>query len=516
MRFCALQFTVTIVVLLVAVPTVEAQSMSPRYYKIGTPVLVELWVDPQNGNDSNGGSTRADAVRSLTEAWSRIPSGTSLTGHGYRILLVRGDHTDVPVYWESRYGTHEYPILIQAADGKGTAGLPALNIFDCRYLYLIGLNIHSDGGDVFHCERCDHLLIRKSKISGSDPESFAVQETLKINQSRYIYVERSDISGGWDNAVDLVAVQYGHFQKNKIHNAGDWCMYLKGGSAYFRVEANEYYDCGTGGFTAGQGTGFEFMETPWLHYEAYDIKFINNVIHHTFGAGMGVNGGYNILMAYNTLYRIGMNSHVFESVFGARGCDGNTSECRLRLNAGGWGTTKRNNGSNEEPIPDRNVFVYNNIFYNPDGVKSQWQHFAVPGPQRPSSGSNIPSPSRTDDNLQIRGNVIWNGPRNHPLGIEGSDAGCQNSNQACNERQLFNENSINTVEPELVNPERRLFRPVPGGNLFGVTTYDIPAFAGGDRPQPPLSPDGVPGNSVARDRRGKKRSASAPPGAYRD
>jgi hypothetical protein len=47
------------------------------------------------------------------------------------------------------------------------------------------------------------------------------------------------------------------------------------------------------------------MRTPWLHYEAYDIKVYNNVFHDIRGAGLSVSGGYNILMAYNTLYRVG-------------------------------------------------------------------------------------------------------------------------------------------------------------------------------------------------------------------
>jgi len=100
------------------------------------------------------------------------------------------------------------------------------------------------------------------------------------------------VSGAWNVAVDFVACQYGHLVGNRIHNAGDWACYLKGGSAYFRVEANEFYDAGNGGFSTGQGTGFEFMVSPWLHYEAYDIKAINNLIHDTAGAGLGVNGGY--------------------------------------------------------------------------------------------------------------------------------------------------------------------------------------------------------------------------------
>ena len=40
------------------------------------------------------------------------------------------------------------PNRSEAADGAGTALLPALNIFDCRYLYLDGLHVSEGGGDV--------------------------------------------------------------------------------------------------------------------------------------------------------------------------------------------------------------------------------------------------------------------------------------------------------------------------------------------------------------------------------
>jgi hypothetical protein len=288
-------------------------------------------------------------------------------------------------------------------------------------------------------------------------------------------------------------------------------MYLKGGSAYFRVEGNEIYDGGTGGFTAGQGTGYEFMEPPWLHYEAYDIKFINNVIHDTQGAGMGVNGGYNILLAYNTLFRIGERSHVFEAVYGQRSCDGDTARCNQYRTAGGWGPAMVDV---VEPVPNRNVYVYNNVFFNPAGFQSQWQQFAIYGPQTPSPNSNIPSPARADTNLQIRGNVIWNGPANHPLGIEDSDQGCQSSNPTCNQTQLQADNAINTIQPDLIDPANGDFRPVNGGNLYTARTFAIPDFPGGDRPQPPLAPEGNLQNQVGRDRNGTPRTSTGPPGAY--
>jgi hypothetical protein len=326
-----------------------------------------------------------------------------------------------------------------------------MNVYDCRHLYILGLDISSGGGDVLHLDSCSNVLLRNTTIRGlGDIPSYAVpQETLKVNQSQFIYVEHCDISGAWDNAVDFVAVQYGHVVGSRIHRSGDWAMYAKGGSASLTVAGNEFYDAGTGGFTAGQGTGFEFMVSPWLQYEAYDITFINNVVHDTQGAGFGVNGGSNILMASNTLYRVGSRSHVIEVGFGSRSCDGNQAACRAYLAQGGWGTAVV---GGDEPIPNRNVFIYDNIVYNPDGYASQWQQFAVAMPRTPSVGSNIPSPARADTNLQIRGNWIWNGPADHPLGIE----------QAALAADVLAGNSINAVRPVLADPARGDYSLTPG------------------------------------------------------
>ncbi|MBI4469353.1 MAG: right-handed parallel beta-helix repeat-containing protein [Acidobacteria bacterium] len=494
---------------------VRGQSTDPRYYNWGDPVLTDFWIDPTQGNDTNSGGSRSQALRTVTEAWSRIPMGSALTTTGYRLMFTSGTYppASVPGYWESRYGSYSFPIILQAADGSGTASLPAMSLYDCRYLYIVGLRLEAGEGDVLHLEKCDHVLLRQMVVTGSGDISInqGPQETLKVNQSRHVYVEECDISGAWDNAVDFVGVQYGHLVGNRIHRSGDWCIYVKGGSAYFRVEANEIYDGGTGGFTAGQGTGFEFLTGPWLHYEAYDIKFFNNIVHDTDGAGMGVNGGYNILLAHNTLYRVGRRSHAIEVAFGLRGCDGDVRRCAEYLGAGGWGIAVT---GTEEPIPDRNVFIYNNVIYNPADYRSEYQHFAVYGPRETGPESNVASPARTDVNLQIRGNIIWNGPAGHALGIEEPDQGCRNSNPTCNEAQLRAENTINTMEPQLRDPTRGDYRPVAGSNLLGTRTFSIPAFPGGDRAQPPLAPEGELSNPVDRDLEGWPRDSSSPPGAY--
>lgn len=487
-----------------------AQNLSYGRYDIGSPTLQQLWIDPISGDDSNSGNSRQSALRTVTAAWNRIPSNVTLTS-GFKINLLSGNYSssNLPNYWENRRGSASSPIILEAVDGAGTAVFrSAPNIYNTKYLYILGVSIiPNPAGDAFHCEKCDHILLRNMIMNGGN--SREAHETVKVNQSRHIYIENCDISGADDNAIDFVSVQYGHVILSKIHNAGDWCAYAKGGSAYLRYESNEIYDCGTGGFTAGQGTGFEFMEAPWLHYEAYDLKIINNVIHDTEGAGLGVNGGYNILMAHNTLYKVGSRSHVFEAVFGARSCDGNLTACRAKVTAGGWGPRELNETVD---IPNRNIFFLNNLIYNPAGFSSQWQHFTVNEARSTTPSSNVPSQARADLGLIIRGNVIWNGAPSLPIGV-GNGEGCDDAD--CNETQIESENSINQLEPQLVNPENGDFRPLPNGNLSTLLLAQLNPFQGQDRASPPLAPEGVLSNLFDRDFNGSARiQSSNSPGAF--
>ena len=474
---------------------------------IGSSQLQTLYVDPVAGADDNSGASAGLALRTITAAWNKIPSGTNLTV-GYRILMLPGafEEDAIPNYWESKYGTADAPIIFEAAEGVNTVTWRGdANIFDVRHLYLINFSIIPDpAGDALHCERCSNLLLRGMTLNGAGQGTVEAHETLKVNQSDHIYIERSDISGANDNAIDFVAVQYGHLLNSRVHNSADWCMYAKGGSAYLRVEGNEFYDCGTGGFTAGQGTGFEFMTTPWLHYEASDIKFVNNIIHDTEGAGFGVNGGYNILLAHNTLYRVGSRSHLIEVVYGLRSCDGDSTTCAANRALGGWGPAALNQ---ETVLGNRNVYIYNNLVYNPAPFESADQHLAIYGPRTPLAGTNLSSPQTTDTALKIAGNLLWNGSDAKPLGIEEIDQGCQSSNASCNSTQLLADNLINSTEPELSDPSEQDFRPSSDSNLLSLAGQQIPDFSGGDRPSTPLAPEGTLTNSVTRDRGGIERTA---------
>ncbi|MCB9399419.1 MAG: right-handed parallel beta-helix repeat-containing protein [Acidobacteria bacterium] len=331
-----------------------------------------------------------------------------------------------------------------------------------------------------------------------------------MNQCQYVFIEDSDIHGAEENAIDGVAIQYGHIRRSHIHDGGDWAAYLKGGSAYFVIEGNIFYDAVVGGFTAGQGTGLEYMVSPWLHYEAMDIKVINNLVHHVDGAAFGVNGGLRILIAHNTAYHIGLRSHLFETVFGSRSCDGDIARCQSNLALGAWGVHQTEFAA---LVPDRSVYVYNNLFFNPQGVQSQWQHLTVFGPGANPAGAIPVGTVVCDQDFRMAGNWIWNGPADLPLGI-GDDQGCGPSHPTCSETALRTQNRINQAIPDLTEPSLEDFRPDPSGNMADEVASSIPNFDPSGQPSPPLAPVGTLSNQVQRDFSGATRSGAPTIGAY--
>jgi uncharacterized protein (TIGR03437 family) len=505
----------------------QAQA-DPRYYNIGNPTVSDIWLDPVNGDDANDGSSRSRSLRTLTAAWNRIPNGVTLTTTGYRINILPGDlpcERNCSNYYANRFGSYQFPVIIRAAEGRGTVTIQGgLNIYGVKYLYLIDLNLRAGGAlgafanNVLHLERVDHVLMRGMVIRGGSRGEF--QEALKANQCQYLYLEDSDVGTASSAAVDFLAVQYGHAVGNKLHDAGSFGIYLKSGSAYFRIEANEIYDS-LFGFSAGEGANLLFMEPPWLHYEVYDIKFINNVLRDLPGSGLIVYGGYNILIANNTLYRTGYNDDprraygLISLLHGIRLCDGPQASCQQLTDQGAWGPNLPGYENYGQVIPNRNVYIYNNLFYNPAPAKTYYGHFVVSGAtQRPASFQNLPDILPADENLQIRGNLIWNGPSNHPLGIEDSVWGCQPSNPTCNISQLRADNTFNTVEPQFINAAGNDFHLKLRPDLLNVKTYAIPAFGWDDLVVRPAVPLGNLNNAIERDLDSRSRSSLSLPGAY--
>ena len=495
----------------------------PRY-EIGSPRLRTLYVDYDHGDDAARGTSPDRAFRTLGAAWRSIPMHATLTT-GYQILLAPGDYPEsaLPTYWESRYGTYQAPILVRPAAAAHSVRLHGyLNIYDTRYLYLIGVNIVTDrgyggGGNVVHLEKADHILLRDCVLDGFDGKVSQPQETLKANQSRYLFVENSDISGAFWFALDTMAVEYGHITGSRIHRAGDDCLLLKGGSASFVVADDEIYDCGVVGISAGEGSGMEFLVAPWIRFDAYNMLFVNNIVHDTRNAGLAARGAFNAAFVGNAFYRIGTDYNnggpLMLFAFGARGCDGHLADCRRNYALGAWGS--QNAGDEQEIIPNRNVYVYDNLVINPPPIRTHYSHITVFGARKPPSGLHLPSPILADDNLQIKGNVIWNGPADLEIGPEESDQGCQPANRTCNVGQLRADNRWNVAQPKLVDPSHGDMHVRIGTLPATPVSVVVPEFPANDPLGAGLPADSfLSSNTIRVDRDGQPRVPGGAPGAY--
>ena len=129
---------------------------------IAPPLFFDIWVDPVSGNDANGGATRDQALRTLSKAWRHV----LLNEQGLRINLVEGDYPEatVPNVWEDHTGTFATPVMIIAADGVGTARLPAMNLTRCRHFHLDGLTISAASRAVLHFEAWSDIRLRNVTV----------------------------------------------------------------------------------------------------------------------------------------------------------------------------------------------------------------------------------------------------------------------------------------------------------------------------------------------------------------
>lgn len=399
-----------------------------------------IWVNPKSGHDSASGS-RARPLATLAAAWRRLPSKTS---ERTTIWLAAGNYRGrSPVYWKGRSGRRGAPIVIRGVR-RSKVRLPAVNLFGVANVEFRDLTFR-DGGDVVHCELCSDFTLRRVTARGR-----GAQETVKINQSARVRILESDIGGAGDNAIDMVAVSDALIKRNVVHDAVDWCGYAKGGSVGIVVTDNRFRKCGTGGFTVGQGTGFQFMLRPWLQYEASGVVVRRNTVTDTDGAAFGVQGGFNVLIESNVAERVGRRSHVLEATYGSRSCDGQPGDdgrdrCGQYLGEGGWGTTVVDDGTNYVRIGNRHVYFVGNVILNRAPYRSQWQQLEVPSPIGPQPGSGVPADASAASDLRFLGNVVWNGGSSMPIGADGCDA----SNSGCNPDQLVAENQFNRRLPSL-------------------------------------------------------------------
>jgi hypothetical protein len=531
---CRLLLTVAVLVLglvhpvaagqAVATPCVRGELTSTGnvrggpHYDMGSPAFTDIWVSP-TGDDANRGASRSAPLATLAEAWRRVPTGALSRPH--RIRLVAGTYTGQTPFLDDRHGTRAAPIVIQSELG-GRAGRDTtvfagtIDVANSEFVHLLDLTVRPTTGSssAVHLQHGDHLLLRNLLVLAFDAAGGRDSHDLvKINQVTHAFVEDSDLAGATQNALDLVAVHCGHVIANDIHEADDWCAYVKGGAYDLRVEGNRFHTCDGGGFTAGQGTGFQFMVSPQIHYEAYDVKVVNNIVHDVGGSAFGAQGAYNVLIAHNTAFRAGQGyDHILAAEPGERTCDPGEpwerAACDTYRATGGWGPTTARPGDFIVHIPNKHVFIYNNVLWN-DQVPSD-QHLRAPRPYTNPSGFGTPTTVPSDDDLRLAGNIIANGGPDHPYATDG---GCLDPHPTCGPTAVRRLNQLNTLTPDLNDPAHGDFRPMPGGNVDTTPAAPIPNFTWSDAPTPPSVPPGTLDNSVTRDFNGRDRTTSHP-GAY--
>ncbi len=528
-----------------------------------------------SGNDARSGSSPENAICTLGEVSRRIEQDASKEAadrftpqegdhplaHGYRVRFLESTRSygfgcgGTPtadrenVYWRNIHGTATAPIVFEPYSSDpgrlsdpSRVSLPGFDIADSSYIYFSRVRVDGVvGNDVIHCARCDHLMIRDSVLRGPVPTAGVyaspAQEVLKINQSKNIYIQRNDISGAAYFGIDAVGTVNGNIMANRIHDTGNWCGYLKGGSAHIDVVGNEFFNCVDGGFSIGNAQQFNFMLRPYLFYDASDIKFYNNVVHQITGAGVGVWGAYDALVANNTFYEVGSTSHTVEIAFAHRSCGLTTPEdgpyvataCARNLAVGAWGTNEILDDSIGEyvHIPNKHVYVYNNLIYNTAGTRDQLNiPAAFDGPHQ--AGTNIPRPASADTDLRIRGNVFWNPGARIAAGEE-PEQGCATTPERtaagwCTGPQLVSDNHFNDVglgRPQLAAPDTDNFHPTASSNIgadLGMSIPDFPSwtdYPSLDSTVPETSRYTTPGlasNAISRNRDGDPRTNR--PGAY--
>jgi hypothetical protein len=214
------------------------------------------------------------------------------------------------------------------------------------------------------------------------------------------------------------------------------------------------------------------MIPPFVRYEAYGIEVLDNVVTDTDGAAFGVNGGNGVVIARNRIWDVGRRSHSIEIGFGARSCDGQPGDdgrerCAQNLAAGGWGTTRVDDGTNYVRIPNRDVWVLGNVIDQPRRQGDQL--FSIPAPfSGPAQDGSGLGEVRADDGLHIAGNIIAG--RGLPSGVDG----CASPDCA----QIDRLNALDARPGLFRAPARGDLRLAPGVNAPRPVLPDLRGITG--------------------------------------
>ncbi|MBL8210348.1 MAG: S-layer homology domain-containing protein [Bryobacterales bacterium] len=110
-----------------------------------------LWVDPVRGDDARSGTSREQALRTVAEAWSRLPEQAA---SGARIYLTEGLHAGFTASRPHR------GVSMEAAGDPGSAQIGPLDLSGSRDVVLRGLQV-----DALRCEGCESVVADRAALA---------------------------------------------------------------------------------------------------------------------------------------------------------------------------------------------------------------------------------------------------------------------------------------------------------------------------------------------------------------
>ena len=440
----------------------------------GSPPAEALYVNAENGDDTATGDAPERALQTLQVAWDKARERQS----GQHIVLAAGRYAGAT--FGDREGTQAAPVFVTPADDlvDGTAAVITgpLSLVDVHSVYLDRLSFEVAEPTALSCSRCAQVLWRALQVehTGDGP-------AVAADHSEDVFAEDLVVRTAGTAGIEWRASTYGHVMACAVHGGTEAGIRARAGAAYLRVEGNDVTDAAAG-YVLGPVSDVAELNTPWLHYEVYGVRVVNNLGRHLTGPAVAVFGGYNVLVAYNTFFRVAPGAAAVVVDAGARTCS-DEADCAGHAAAGGWTGV----------VPALRVLVFDNLLFNPEDAPALSAHLSV------SDAAGL-----TGSGFSFAGNVFWGAPASAAWSVP---AGVDTA--ALDER-----NRVNLAAPVLRDAEGGDLRLAETTWLAGVPTFAPTPFDWGDRPMMPAVPAGDTENVVPRNRSGNARPTRSNPGAY--
>ena len=367
-----------------------------------------------NGNDENTGD--------ISSPYATLHKAAEVAVAGDNIYLRAGTYNQY-LYWDfGGNGASGAYITIQAYDGDLTATLTnteeTLSLSARTYIKVIGLEVKT-GSNVVHVHNgSHHICIQRCKIHDGGNEA----DCVKANQADYVFVEDCEIytpgirySGGWQEGIDYLDVDYGAMRRNYIHDFGNMAFYAKGGCENVVIEGNVVVNQQSPDWDPAVGFGGQ-VDPQYMDgatYQSYNLVMRNNIIRSAPGGAVGTYDCYHGYFYNNLIHNAGgMNGSTENEVVQQR-----MSCLCLDGSAPPDGQTTGFYFFNNVILDTRGTMP--TVFGNRSGTYSDWQHG---NNNYYNNGNAIPSGGMFNPNTES-GATIGNPNLANPTGTATTWAG---------------------------------------------------------------------------------------------